>query len=217
MKAFLLNNRRLKLAAIVFSFALWFFVGGQRGAQVGFLMGLDLTGIPQDMVVMGEAPRQVEVRLSGPQGFINNLSPSQVSVEVDFTGAREGLNTYRIESHDVVVPGGIEVVSVSPRSFDIRLQRLMTVMLPVRVNFAGTPAMGFQVISLKADPLEVEVFGTKKAVSRVKRVFTKLVDIEGIDSTTSLVVPIAFPEGVRGGSPENVYVTITVDKKERPK
>lgn len=216
MRRFILNNLRLKLVAIVFSFALWFFVGGQRGAQVGFLMGLDLTGIPQDMVIVGEAPKQVEVRLSGPQGFINNLSPSQVSVDVDFSGAREGLNTYRIESHDVVVPVGIEVVSVNPHSFDIRLQRLMTVMLPVRVNFAGTPAMGFQVISLKADPSEVEVFGTKKTVTRIKRVFTRLVDIEGIDSTTSLVVPIAFPEGVRGGFPEKVFVTITVEKKERP-
>jgi YbbR domain-containing protein len=214
MKKLILNNLRLKLVAIVFSVGLWFFVGGQRGAQVGFLMGLDLAEIPQDMVVVGEAPKQVEVRLSGPQGFINNLSPSQVSVEMDFTGAREGLNTYRIETHDVVVPRGIKVVSVSPRAFDIRLQRLMTVMLPVRVNFAGTPAMGYKVISLKSDPTEVEVFGTKKAVSRVKRVFTKLVDIEGIDSTKSLVVPVSFPEGVRGGIPENVYVTVTVDKKD---
>ncbi|MEE9543488.1 MAG: CdaR family protein, partial [Thermodesulfobacteriota bacterium] len=162
------------------------------------------------------APKQVEVRLSGPQGFINNLSPSQVSVEMDFSGAKEGLNTYRIESHDVIVPGGIEVVSVSPRTFDIRLQRLMSVMLPVRVNFAGTPAMGFQVISLKAAPSEVEVFGTKKAVTRVKRVFTKLVDIEGIEATRNLQVPLAYPEGVRGGTPESVYVTVTVEKKEKP-
>ncbi len=216
MRGFLLNNLKLKLVAIVFSIGLWFFVGGQRDAQVGFLMGLDMTRIPGDMVVVGEAPKQVEVRLSGPQGFINSLSPSQVSVEVDFSGAREGLNTYRIESHDVVVPGGIKVVSLSPHSFDIRLQRLMSAMLPVRVNFAGTPAMGFQVISFKSDPLEVEVFGTKKSLSRIKRVFTKLVDIEGIDSTTNLVVPVAFPEGVRRGMPENVFVTVTVEKKERP-
>jgi YbbR domain-containing protein len=216
VKGYITNNLRLKLLALFFSIALWFFVGGQRDAQVGFLMAVDLAGAPQDMVMVGEPPGQVEVRLSGPQGFINNLSPSQVQIILDVGSAREGNNTYRIEKHDIIVPRGIEVVNVSPNFFDVRFERLMTVMLPVRVNFAGTPSMGYQAINLKAEPSEVEVFGNKTAVANIKRIYTKLVDIEGFDSTKNLQVPLAFPEGVRPGSLKNVYVTVTIEKKERP-
>jgi YbbR domain-containing protein len=217
MSGYILNNLRLKLLAIFFSIALWFFVGGQRDAQVGFLMEVDLAGAPQDMVMVGERPGQVEVRLSGPQGFINNLSPSQVQIMLDVGSAKEGKNTYRIESHDIIVPRGIEVVNVSPNSFDVRFERLIAVMLPVRVNFAGTPAMGYQAINLKAEPSDVKVFGNKTAVANIKRIYTRLVDIEGFDSTRNLQVPLAFPEGVRAGSLKNVYVTVTIEKKERPR
>ncbi len=216
MRGYILNNLRLKILALLFSIALWFFVGGQRDAQVGFLMEVGLAGAPQDMVMVGESPGQVEVRLSGPQGFINNLSPSQVKILLDVSSAREGKNTYRIESHEIVVPRGIEVVNVSPSSFDISFERLMTVMLPVRVNFAGTPAMGFQAINLKAEPSEVEVYGNKKTVANIKRIYTRLVDIEGFDSTRNLQVPLAFPEGVRPGTLRNVYVTVVIGKKEKP-
>ncbi len=216
VQGYILNNLRLKLLALFFSIALWFFVGGQRDAQVGFLMEVDLAGAPQDMVMVGEAPGQVEVRLSGPQGFINNLSPSQVQLMLDVSSAKEGKNTYRIDSHDIVVPRGIEVENVSPSSFDIRFERLMTVMMPVRVNFAGTPAMGFQAINLKAEPSEVKVYGNKTTVANTRRIFTRLVDIEGFDSTRSLEVPLAFPEGVRAGSMKSVYVTVTIGKKDRP-
>ncbi|MBE9531873.1 MAG: YbbR-like domain-containing protein, partial [Proteobacteria bacterium] len=102
MQRYILNNLRLKLLALFFAIALWFFVGGQRDSQVGFLMEVDLAGAPQDMVMVGEAPGQVEVRLSGPQGFINNLSPSQVQLMLDVSGAKEGKNTFRIGSHDIV-------------------------------------------------------------------------------------------------------------------
>ena len=216
MRGYILNNLRLKILAILFSIALWFFVGGQRDAQVGFLMDVDLDGAPQDMVMVGKPPGQVEVRLSGPQGFINNLSPSQVKILLDVSSAREGKNSYRIESHEVVVPRGVEVVNVTPNSFDISFERLMTVMVPVRVNFAGTPAMGYQAINLKAEPSEVEVYGNKKTVANIKRIYTRLVDIEGFDSTRNLQVPLAFPEGVRPGTLRNVYVTVVIGKKEKP-
>lgn len=216
MRGYVLNNIRLKILALLFSIALWFFVGGQRDAQVGFLMDVELEGAPQDMVLVGEPPGQVEVRLSGPQGFINNLSPSQVNILLDVGSAREGINTYRIDSHEVVVPRGIEVVNVSPSSFDISFERLMKVMVPVTVNFAGTPSMGYQAINLKAEPSEVEVYGNKKTVTSTKRIYTKLVDIEGFDSTRNLQVPLAFPEGVRPGTIKNVFVTVVIGKKEKP-
>lgn len=214
MRGFLLNNLRLKLLALFFSIALWFFVGGQRDAQVGFLMEVDLAGAPSDMVLIGTPPGQVEVRLSGPQGFINNLSPSQVKLMLDVSSAMEGKNTYRIESHDVIVPRGINVVNVNPNSFDIKFERLMAAMIPVRVNFAGTPAMGYQAINLTAEPSEVKVYGNKATIANIKRIYTRLIDIEGFNQTRNMQVPLAFPEGVRPGSLRNVYVTVSIGKKD---
>lgn len=124
LRGLFLKNKRLKLLALVFSAALWFFVAGQSNTEVGFLVPLGLKGIPADLTVTGGPPSEIEVRVSGARQVISALSSSQIIAEIDLSGGVEGVNTYNILPDNIITPVGVEVTGIRPSSVEVRLEKL---------------------------------------------------------------------------------------------
>lgn len=216
MKQFFLKNKRLKLLALVFSTALWYFVAGQSSTEVGFLVPLVFKGIPKDYVMASKPLSEVEVRVSGPKAFINNLSPSQIIAEVDLGASKEGLNNYKILPKNIVTPVAVDVVRIRPNSVDVRLEKVVAAKVPVNVKVEGDPAKGYRVSSISVFPRTVEIAGMKKEVDRIQGLRTRPVDISGLDESTSLLVQLDIPEvELRSISANRVTVKIAIHKEER--
>lgn len=212
MKKFLSTNIRLKLLAVAFAAALWFFVAGQSDTEVGFLVPLGFKGIPKEMVMTSSPPEDVEVRVGGPKFIINNLSPSQIIVEIDLSAAREGLNTVRLAPKDVSTPIGVGVLRVRPSSIDVRMEKLVSLSLPVKVKLAGKPAEGFRVAGVTASPKSVNASGTQKDIRTMGGVYTRPVDISGLDATANFTVPLEIPpHEFRSVSAETVTVKVKIE------
>ncbi|MBI5598947.1 MAG: YbbR-like domain-containing protein [Deltaproteobacteria bacterium] len=124
LRGLVFRNLRLKILALVFSAALWFLVIGEKSSEVGLFVPLVVRGIPDDMMIADNADMDIEVRVTGPRSLMTNLSPSEIEAALDVSGAKEGMNTYRISAGDIKTPGGIKVVRVRPSSVDIRIERL---------------------------------------------------------------------------------------------
>ena len=213
MKKYLLDNIGIKALAIVFAIFLWYFVGGQKRTEGAFLVSVNTTGLSSEMIVTGSTPERVEVRVIGPVELVKKLSPEKVRVELDMSDLQEGTGKYIIEIDNVKVPGRIKVVSVTPNAVEIRAERLLTAVLPVKVNFTGTPAKGFTAVSLTTDPPEVEVTGRQKRVKAINKVYTKLIDIEGFSKTRTFPVRIDLPDKLGGVEPDRVDVTVSIIKQ----
>ncbi len=210
MSDFFTKNIGLKVLALVFSICLWFFVGGLKTKEVGFLVKLDTVGLSRDMSLTMAPPDGVEVKLSGPNGIISKLSPGQVKVTVDLSAATETPAFFALTKSNVEVPLGVRVLSIYPNSFEVRAERFLTKMVKVMVNFKGTPARGFSAVSLTAVPGEVEVVGNKKRLAALKRVYTELIDIEGFDQSRMLPAALDLPGWVERVEPEAVEAQITI-------
>jgi YbbR domain-containing protein len=206
----LTKNFKLKLTAIVVATILWLLVGGQREAEVGFLVPVELKGIPGELVMVTMPPDTIEVKLAGPHNFIRNLSLGQVKIDVDLSSSKEGMNSYRIDTYDVNVPSGIEVLNVIPKHFEINMEKLISALVPVRVNFTGTPAKGFKALSITPEPTHVTISGRKKEIAKVKKLFTEIIDIEGLKDTEVATVPIDVRGRVGSVDPESVIVTVKI-------
>ncbi len=194
MRDLFFKNLRLKALALAFAVALWFFVVGQSDTEVGFLVTLGFKGIPKDLVMTSVPPGEIEVRMRGPKLFINNLSPTQIIAELDLSGAKAGLNTYHLSQSDIVRPTGIDVSMIRPDSVDIRLDRLVTVNLPVKVRFIGKPARGFRLISFTVSPKTISAGVLKIQQKEIKALYTKAVDLNGLSGSITVTVPIETPE-----------------------
>lgn len=213
MKNIILSNLRLKLLALAFASALWFFVAGQSKTEIGFLIPLGFKGVPKDMVMTGALPGEAEVRVSGPKLFINNLSPSQIMAELDLSGAKEGLNSYRLTPGDVVTPMGIEVLRLRPNTVDVKMERLVRVTLPVRVRLNGRPASGYRVSSVHVTPKAVSASGVRKDMSDLGAIYTKPVDVTGLSSSAGLSVPLDISHEFRSISEDSVSVKLIIEKE----
>lgn len=216
MREFLTSNLRLKAIALAFAVALWFFVAGQSRTEVGFLVPIGLKGIPKDMVMTSVPPDEIEVRVTGPRLFISNLSPAQIAAELDLSAAKEGLNAYKIQPKDIATPMGIEVLRFRPNSIEVKLEKLSKVDLPVRAVVVGKPAPGYRVAEVIVFPKTVTVTGTRQEIKAVRTLFTKPLDISGMDSSTSLSVQLdATGAEFRSLSAERVEVKVIIRKEKQ--
>lgn len=117
------KNITLKLMALAFSVALWFYVVGEKKAEVGLIVPLMLKNIPRDMMVIGEEKGEVEVRVTGPKTLVTDLSPTHIEVAIDLSNGRLGLNTYSINPQEIKTPRGVDVIRVSPTTVKVRLEK----------------------------------------------------------------------------------------------
>ena len=207
------DHAALKVLAFVFAVALWYFVIGEKSSEVGLMVQLGLKGMPEEMIVTKTPSLDVEVRVAGPGGFLDNLSPSDVTVELDLSDAKTGVNTYRIVANNVKAPRGIQVLTVRPSSVDITLERLAKEVLTVKVKTRGVPAKGYKVGKISVEPMSVEVSGKKFDMDRVKVVSTETLDISGAkaDLVKNMHLDLS-KKGLARAEPDTVTVRVEIEK-----
>ncbi len=142
------------------------------------------------------APNQVTV--SGPQSFIDQVA--RVTAEVYLRGEKDTLErpvalTARDEVGSVVTGVDIDPPSVMV-SVPIE-QRVGYRELSIRTAIQGTPASGYWISSISADPSTVTVLGNPGAVSDIPGYLeTYPVSVEDARESISEQVALVFPEGV---------------------
>jgi len=216
MREFFRKNLRLKIIAVGFAAALWFFVAGQRTSEVGLVVPLGFEGVPTDMVMTAAPPGEVEVRLRGPRLIVGNLNPSRVSAEIDLSGASEGAGTLRITPSDIEAPMGVEVTRVTPASVEIVMERIVSATVPVTAVLAGEPAPGLRLAGVDVVPESVTVSGLGPDVDGLETVRTRPVDIRGIEATDIFTSELVLPDWEYGGSnARTVTVRVIVEKESK--
>lgn len=154
-------------------------------------------GLPQAV------PSQVTV--SGPQTLVDQVA--QATAEIYLRGEKDTFErnvaiTPRDEVGSIVT--GVEVDHSSVVVTVPIVQRVGYRELSIRTSIEGTPASGYWISSISADPSTVTVFGDPQIVRDIPGYLeTYAVNIEDARESISEQVAIVFPEGV---SPlDNVY------------
>lgn len=216
MKEFIFHNFRLKLMALVFAFALWFFVAGQSSTEASYVVPLVFKGVPEDMVMTSAPPADIEVRVVGPNFVVKNLQAREIKAEVDLGGAKEGINSFRVMPADIAVPIGIKVMKVLPGTFDARMERIMEMDLPVRVRLEGIAAPGYKVTGFSVIPKIVTASVVAGKVKQTEALRTRPIDINGINASKVVLAQLDVTEReFRSVNVYNVKVKITVEKEKQ--
>lgn len=213
MRGFLLKNFRLKLISIAFAFALWFFVAGQSPTELAIMAPLGYKGIARDMIMTSAPFGEVDVRVVGPRFLLNNIEPGKVIAELDLSGAKAGTSVVRILPKDVNVPMGVKVARVVPGSVEVHLERLVDVELPVKVRVRGEVAPGYRVSGVSVNPKTVKAKVFAKDASAFDAIYTKPVDISGLDESANMVVGFdALEYEFMNLSGQSVSVRVTISR-----
>jgi hypothetical protein len=119
--ALITRHWELKLLALAFSTALWFFVMTTERADLILSAPIEVEDLPPGVIMTGDVPDSVDVQLHGLRGVLSRLSADQVRARLNLAGARPGELTVKLLPGQVTVPAGITVLRVMPSQFRVVL------------------------------------------------------------------------------------------------
>jgi len=100
---------------------LWIFVIGMRQGEISFKTPIEYYSIPQNLEMVGEPPKEMNVRLRGSQKLLSGINPDHLRVRVDLSDARSGMNHLSLSDANMNVPSGISVTNFYPRTIRVQL------------------------------------------------------------------------------------------------
>lgn len=215
LKAILFENFLIKLFSLLFAVLLWMYASTRGQSEITFVVPLELRDIPAEMMVVGDRPRQVDVRLKGDEVNIRNLSSKEVGAFISLKGARTGETLFSLDPSNIKAPGSVTISRVSPSEVRIGLDYVRQKQLPVRVRVKGRPANGYRVSDAKADPETVVVTGPRAEIGRLDEVVTEMVDVGGLMGGFERQIPLVQPDGDDMSlSTDAVKVVVAMEKKK---
>lgn len=179
MKEGLFRNLGLKFFSLCLAFALWVVVAGEQKDERTLNVPLKLARFPKNMALINDPGNFVTVKLRGPKSLVTGLSRDEVDLNLDLSQLREGENLVALRPEEIEVPRGVEVLQASPRWVRLVLESVAEREVRVAARVEGTPAAGHYFKRAYSRPDRVRVIGPRSEVSRLARVYTSAISIEG--------------------------------------
>ncbi|NWF99520.1 MAG: hypothetical protein HXY19_01045 [Thermoanaerobaculaceae bacterium] len=202
------------LVALFFACLLWYstaLVRRERISERQLDAAVTFVNIGAELAITSEVPPGLTLRLRGPLSRLRSLAAADVGVVIDLRGVGEGDHDVAVETRQVVVPAGIEVLAVSPSRLPLRLERVVRRRLPVTPPISGTPAPGMVVGHVLTEPAGVVVSGPRLVLDTLPAVTSDPVVVTAASSTVETVVAVHSPHPlVRIVEPLTVRVAVTI-------
>lgn len=131
---------------------------------------LEIVGQDPGLLLMGNTPDQVHLRLNAPRSVWSQLDSNAQTIRawVDLTGLKAGAHTVRVNVHVNIRP--VQIVRYDPVEIPITLENLVTQNYTITLHVTGQPAQGYEARSPKLDHDQVTVSGPQSLTSRVQQV-----------------------------------------------
>ena len=155
------------------------------------------------------------VLVTGTQDRVTLVS--QAVAQLDLSGRTEDLTqAVRLEARD---SRGflVEGVSLEPSVMNVTVKVSQTEFsraLVISPTIAGSPADGYNVVSVSVDPAVATVFGPQSFVGEAATIRTQPVDITGADSDVVKTVALDLPADVSVSGGTSVTVTVKIEPAE---
>lgn len=211
IRKWFLHNLGLKAFSLILAVLLWFYITGEQVEELKKVVPLRID-IPQGMTIVSTQTDSLDVVFRGPGNLISLLSSSEIMAHHVISDVEEpGEYTFTISPEEISIPRGIKVSVIEPPQVRVRLDRLITRRLPIRVDIEGEPATGFQVQvdKVSVTPNVSLVTGPESILKKLAYIRTVPIDVVG---RTRTFVKKAALEPITGQKPmkEDDLIEVTI-------
>ena len=207
----MLSNLRYKVVALLAALLLWGVSHSTSSIERGFDIPVLPENVPEDLVVTDRSSDAVNVRVRGTRAALQRLTVAELDYRVDLSGARAGATQHEVDLSRLDLPRGAQIVSRSPASLEITLERKSTRAVKVRADIDGEPAPGFALGEVVVEPARLRIAGARSEVLRLAEVLTETIDVSGANASLERTVR-ATPGGLHVwlDGPDKVVARIEV-------
>lgn len=194
--AALTSNPWSKLLSVVLAVFAWLYVQGEEIREDQLKVQVAWT-LPEELVSTEPLPVTALLVVRGSRNAINRAHATPIRLVVDAAGLEKGEHTIELGS---VVPEGlpptVERLGVSPSSVRFDLDTLATHNVQITPVLVGSPSPGFRVASVAIEPAVVMLQGPNEAISSLREVPTRPIDVSAVAEETVREVQLDLPRGV---------------------
>lgn len=210
------ENLPLKLFSLLLAVLCWVVVRGEVEHVKDFVVPLDYIDLPGDLALSGTIVDTVDVRLRATEQLLKRITDDGMTAPIDLSNAPPGDQQIQLNESLFNLPGGAQVVRITPALIMLTVEKRVTREIPVVAAFAGNPAPGYRKVGQSISPPVVTVSGPASEVAKVRRALTGTIVLEGETKNVEVEVrPIPdAPAGsrVRVESPNDpVIVRVTIE------
>lgn len=201
----------LKLIALVAAVVLWLFARLEREYTRELKLGLDMSLLPTEYVVVEQNVDSVSVEIRGKGRYLVRLGRFNPKIVLPLVSMREGRERLRIGPENVNLPEQIQVRSLDPYQIELVIERRAKRKVAVIVRSDGIPAEGFAISDIDYDKT-VDLYGTKEVVSTFSHLFSEPLNVEGVSESFSTLLAIQVPDTAGlVTEPSSVLVKVKVE------
>ena len=185
-----LQEATLLITVIALSLAVWFVIVDAENREVeqrlGFSLPVGVQNLAADLALANE-PLPVSVTVIGRQEELDEVSPEDLEAIVDAGGRARGRHSLPVRVESLVE--GVRVRSVQPEAAVVELEQVEDREVPVRVETANSPPLGFSAGAPSAAPETATVTGASADIELATEVVARL-DLAGATVPLSRSVPL---------------------------
>jgi len=213
--ALLRGNLVWKITALLAATAFWVAINASEPNADRYLrLTVRPVGLAKRFVLASELGEKVEVQIRGPGSILRTIEDDRHAIVLDLGGVTPGLVSIKISPEMLNLPRRVRVVNISPPEIDVRVSRLTSRPVPVRVVLVPTHRNGYTISDVAVTPGTVEVSGPAGRVERLKAVETEPVNTRDAHGVVERDVPLASAGGWFTFAPDGVRVAFTVREIE---
>jgi len=204
------ENGWLKLLSLVLATLLFYF-SKQPAASIRISgVPVEFVGVPAGMEIVHLDSPVVNLQLRGPRNLLAGLSGNEITVPVNLSNREQGERVAHLQLADIKLPERVEVMSASPASLRLRLERTVNQWVKVRPLTEGQPPEGFELYDVTVNPEIVQIEGPEREVSRVEFLSTETINLTRRNSSFSRQVDLEVPTPLRIVKASDVSLTFKI-------
>jgi YbbR domain-containing protein len=211
LRATISHNRGLKIVSLLLAIFLWFSINvSERDAEGTVELPLRVSSLGAGMIVTNQPAKPVAVTVRGPRTLLDGIDERRAQVALDL--GDKGPGEVRIElAADMIrpkLPRRLKIVRIEPARVKVRVERLIHRRLPVKVELAGLPPLGYTA-EATVTPGEVDVSGPATKVDDLKEIKTEPVPLRAPPDPQERAVLLSWAGDFVSFTPDHVQVGVT--------
>jgi len=182
------------MVSMALAFCLWLSLASQETSLMDLTVGLRLQSLPDNLVIKGEMPKSLTLRVRANAVQLRFLSDRALSLPLDLSQARAGYNSFPVLPELLNLPRGVEIADIDPGVIEFEVLELSQKEVPVKPRVVGRPYPGFR-LDLVLEPAAVTIQGPPETLAQVDHLETAPLAVDGLTKDAVLSIGLVPPEG----------------------
>jgi YbbR domain-containing protein len=208
------KNWLLKVISFCLAVMLWYFVVGEDQVDITMQVPIEVINLPSSLTISNQFKKNIEVAVRGPRSLIQDLKNRNISRPVDLSNAQPGAIVVKNDEQSIPFPKGVTVLRLQPANITLLLDKLVQKTFPIEPVTEGEVAKGFELKNIYLDPDQLVISGPKSTVDKDVALKTYVINLDGLDRSTTLQVHLNLDQDFLDLIGETV-VTAVLEVREK--